>query len=238
MDTLNPKLFEYNEGSYILKQDVKQALKQIASAFLTELSDSGIPVIPADIRLLGSNAGFDYTPHSDIDLHIVVDFEGVAACKEVLAACFAAEKALFNQNHDITVKGIPVELYVEDVKAGTDSEGIYSLQFDKWIKMPSPYAGVVDDTEAQQLLPRWQSIITAAIARNDYDDIQKTINRLYMIRKTGLETGGRFSTGNLLFKLIRNEGLLDELKAARDAALSSKLSLESLVKPARNTIII
>ena len=37
------------------------------------------------------------------------------------------QKKLFNDEYDITIRGIDVEMYVEDVKAATVSNGIYSL---------------------------------------------------------------------------------------------------------------
>ena len=52
---------------------------------------------------------------------------------------------------------------------------------------------------------------------------------LYMMRKNGLATGGRFSIGNLVFKELRNLGLLDALKDKRLDLESKQLSLECLL---------
>ena len=68
-DDLNPKLWSNNK----LRPEVKKQLKIIAEDFLEELGISGLDVI--DITVSGSNAAYTYTPHSDLDLHILVDMK-------------------------------------------------------------------------------------------------------------------------------------------------------------------
>ena len=123
---LNPKLFYLSDNRYFMKESVRNALYKIASAFIEFLEVDGISINIADVRLVGSNAGFDYTEYSDIDLHIVCDFEAISCDSDLLQIAFNSQRSLFNQSHDITVKGIPVELYVEDVKSGVSSDGICS----------------------------------------------------------------------------------------------------------------
>ena len=48
------------------------------------------------------------------------------------------------------------------------------------------------------------------------------------MRKTGLEVGGRLSDGNLIFKEVRNSGMLDALKEKRNELKSFALTLEAL----------
>ena len=226
MTQLNPVLFE---GS-IMKPAVREKLLEAACAFVKQLKDDNIDIIPADIRLVGSNAGFDYRDGSDIDLHIVVDFEAVSCSPVILQAAFNAERSQFNSRLDIKIKNIPVELYVEDVKAGTESEGIYSILADKWIKEPK-VEDVVNISEeareyAEPYFAEWCKLIDNA-SKMSFKDVQHLLNRLYMMRKNGLETGGRYAIGNYLFKELRYTGYLDKLKQLRDDKLSKKLSLES-----------
>ena len=66
-DELNPNLWHNNK----IKPEVKKQLKVISDDFLSELGIDDLDVI--DITVSGSNAAYSYTPHSDLDLHILVD---------------------------------------------------------------------------------------------------------------------------------------------------------------------
>ena len=72
-DTLNPKLWENN----LLKSEIKDKLIKIYKTFVDKLQEDEIPVDVVDVLLLGSNASYNYTDNSDIDLHIVVDFNDI-----------------------------------------------------------------------------------------------------------------------------------------------------------------
>ena len=67
-DRLNPRLWDESEH---LRSDVKDKLLEIAADFQEFL---GVPDLDVkDITVSGSNAAYNYTPSSDIDLHLVVD---------------------------------------------------------------------------------------------------------------------------------------------------------------------
>ena len=68
-----------------------------------------------DVIVTGGNANYNYTPYSDIDLHLVVDKEQID-CPAVLDDYLQSKKQLWALTHDITVKGQPVELYAQDYK--------------------------------------------------------------------------------------------------------------------------
>lgn len=81
-----------------------------------------------DIYLLGSNANFNYNEDSDLDVHIIAD-ESFDCSEEHLAIIYNCYKALFNNKYDITIKGINVELYVENKdKLSNVSTGVYSFE--------------------------------------------------------------------------------------------------------------
>ena len=65
---LNPKLWGRDEK---LRPEVRGKLLEIAADFQEFLGISDLEV--KDITLSGSNAAYSYTPHSDIDLHLVVE---------------------------------------------------------------------------------------------------------------------------------------------------------------------
>ena len=120
-DQLNPALWT-EKGE--LEPDVKKQLMLIARDFMSELGISSLKV--EDITISGSSAAYTYTPHSDLDLHILVDFDKLPD-DEVYQELFNAKKTLYNDTHDIKVHGVPVELYVQDSNQPVVSLGEYSI---------------------------------------------------------------------------------------------------------------
>ena len=109
-DTLNPLLFDKNDE---LRDDVKEAIIKIVNQFIEDLSADGVKFSLKDIILVGSNVSYNYTKDSDLDIHIVADSESLDCNPEIYTLIYGAYRSLFNKNYDITIKGIPVEIYVE-----------------------------------------------------------------------------------------------------------------------------
>ena len=222
-ETLNSKLFDENNK---LKEDVREALLNVKDEFLKDLSENKIPLRVIDIWLVGSNASFNYTDKSDIDLHIIANLDDVCEDTCLLQILYNYVKASFNKSHDISIKGSPVEVYIQDVNSNSVSNGIYSLQEDEWIKFPEQLPEYETDTTKlvglQDLLRIYNTL-----DRTNIEQIKSLIDYAYIIRQTGL-VEGEFSDGNLSFKEFRNLGYLDELKDLVAELRSKELSLESL----------
>lgn len=219
-DTLNPKIFSDNK----LKPEIRSAIQKIVGAFVNSLS---IKPEVLDVQLVGSNASYNYTPHSDLDVHLVTNFEMITNDVFLLQALYNAEKASFNKNHDIFIKGINVELYIEDVNAGTASNGVYSITKDDWIKFPKKILHVPTYDLSRQV-ETWKERIEKALTEENLEEVKNIVNTLYMIRKNSIAIDGEYGKGNQLFKEIRNLGLLDILKQKINEFLSKELSVESL----------
>ena len=84
-DKLNPDLWENNR----LKPEVRLALFKIAREFIKFINVEDIKL--TDITVSGSNASFNYTPVSDIDLHLIADVNGPCEVniKEMFLANFS-----------------------------------------------------------------------------------------------------------------------------------------------------
>ena len=215
---LNPKLWEDKK----LKRDVREAIIDIVSEFMDNLI---IPVEILDVRVVGSNASYNYTEHSDLDVHIISNLELVGSPTEIVQALYNSERSNFNRTHDIKIKGIDVELYVEDVNSSVNSNGIYSVIDDIWIKEPQMVkerSVKIDKKELRDLVNSVKSVL----ADGDSDDIKDCINMLYLMRKDSIATDGEYGVGNLLFKEIRNKGLLSALKDKYNEMISDELTLE------------
>ena len=130
-DTLNPKLFDSEE----LKPEVKETIEKIAKTFIDELANDDIKFDLKDIVLLGSNVSYNYTKDSDLDIHLIADSKDLHCPDELYPLLYSAYRSMFNKNYDITIKGIPSEIYVEMDTPAAKSNGIYSLNTG-WIKKP------------------------------------------------------------------------------------------------------
>lgn len=109
-DTLNPLLFDENDE---LKPEIKEAIEKIVNQFVEDLKTDGVKIEVKDIILVGSNVSYNYTKDSDLDIHIIVDKDKSDCDPELYTLLYGAYRSLFNKNYDITIKGIPVEIYVE-----------------------------------------------------------------------------------------------------------------------------
>lgn len=226
-DTLNPAIWNGDE----LKDDVKLAIKEIVEKYVEDSEILSIEDI-IDIELLGSNASYNYTQYSDLDIHLVVNMEALSSDPTLVQIACNAEKALFNKAYNFMIKGVEVEFYVEDVKAATASNGIYSITKDEWIKKPEPIdiPDFIEDDEYLAILDAWMVKAKNALSSDKSKDIQQFINELYNLRRLSIMSDGEYAKGNLVFKEIRNAGLLQELKDKLNELTSTELSLESLQK--------
>ena len=222
-DELNPKIWN-NEDE--LLPDVRDKIIQIVVEFENQ---SNIPLSIADIQIVGSNASFNYTEHSDLDVHVIVNFSILDISPELAQKIYNLEKSEFNSKYDIKIHGINVELYIQDIKSGIVSNGIYSVCDNQWIKFPKIINNIKPyDCHKQVIL--WKQKIEQAIDSNNYDTILNMINTLYLIRHNSIAIDGEYGKGNQLFKEIRNLGYISKLKDALNQSISQRMSLENYSK--------
>jgi predicted nucleotidyltransferase len=215
-DSLNPRLWDKKEH---LKPEVREKLLAIADDFRESLGVKDIDL--EDITISGSNAAFNYTPNSDIDLHLVVDIPEDEVYKEL----FDAKKFEYNNQHNIRIGGFPVELYVQDSKEPHVSQGIYSILNDKWLSVPKRKKADINDSSVRHKYDLIQNQIEDAVSSGDYDKMAKMMKRVKNLRKAGLDKSGEFSPENLAFKMLRTQGVIQKLIDARNEAKDRELSL-------------
>lgn len=216
-DKLNPDLWENNR----LKPEVRLALFKIAKAFVDFINIPNLQL--TDITISGSNASYNYNADSDIDLHLVADVNG--PCEEDLDQLFMAKKGAFNDQHDISIYGHAVEVYVQRSDEKHISNGIYSIYNNNWIKFPKTIVANPDTTNIQDKFEHLHAEIDQAVESGDRVTIKRLKERIKKLRQTGLEREGEFGVENLAFKLLRNEGDLQKLNDAHLQAVDNDLSL-------------
>lgn len=221
--TLNPKLWD----STSLKPGLRVKFTRIAKHFYDFL-DINVPII--DIILIGSSANYNWTEHSDIDLHVVIDYQAVNKNLHLVKNYMMAKKSLWNANYPLTYQGMSVELYAQDVNEELHSTvGEYSIMKDKWIKQPSAKTVTVDDDIINQ---KAQPIEFQIDALQESDPkleikIQNILMHLRRMRQTGLETEGEYSIENLAYKKLRNGGYLERLKQLLTKSTMASLDVDS-----------
>ena len=220
-DELNPKLWAGNK----LRPEVKMQLQEIAKDFLEEMGIHDLDVI--DITVSGSNAAYSYTKHSDLDLHILVNLKDLPN-NEVYKELFQAKKTLYNDSHNITIHGVPVELYVQDANEPVVSLGEYSIKNDKWIKIPTKRRANFDQTASRLKYNKLLDIIKLALKSKNLAKVNKILKKIKQYRQAGLDKGGEFGPENLAYKALRSQGYITKLYALRDMLHSEELTIETM----------
>jgi len=216
---LNPKLWD-NEK---LDPEVRDQLLLIAEDFVEYLGISNLKV--RDVTISGSNAAYSYTPHSDLDLHVLVDFNELPN-NEVYQELFTAKKTLYNDAHDITVRNVPVELYVQDTNNPVQSLGEYSIVQDKWIRIPKKRRANFDEVATKAKYEKLGDLIELALKTKDAKRVNDTIALVKRYRKSGLDKAGEFGPENLAYKAVRKQGLVQALHDLKAQLHTEKLSIE------------
>lgn len=227
--TLNPKLFDLETKK--LKSDIRDKILEIVETFKEYVE---IPINVLDVRIVGSNAAYNYTDTSDIDVHLVINFNELSVNKDLIQVLFNSEKKLFNDTYDIFIKGLEVEIYVEDLYSSAISNGIYSVLRDCWIKYPKKEdidKTNIDMLGTDTLYFKYQDKCEKILDNSNatIEEVDNLINQIYMLRKNGLAQSGEYSKGNLAFKTLRKEGYIERLINLKNELVSKELSLEHLI---------
>jgi hypothetical protein len=214
--TLNPKLWKGNQ----LQPDIESALIKVAKDFKKCID---VPFDVVDVRVTGGQVSYYDTEHSDLDLHLIADYSSVS-CDREAAELFDAKRLLYKAKYDVTVRGIPVELYVEDLDHPAVSAA-YSIMKRTWITTPKKDIGPFDVDEIKRMSQIWSTVIGHSLELNDVKTAQKTMNLLRKFRHLGLKSGGEYSTANLVYKTLRNSDLIKNLQNYIDQEHDRNLSV-------------
>lgn len=231
-DELNPKIWEKNGKSYMMKPEVRERMLEIANLFIDFL---GIDVLITDIIMIGSLANYNWSKFSDIDLHIVVNYNQFPEnTKDLYVEFFDLKKVIFNDRHDITIFGYDVECFVQDETETTFSSGIYSILYNDWVNKPKE-SGLekVDTKLLKEKTKQWMRIIDGVVENIQDEDpdtiksiVKKYKDKIKKFRNCGLEKNGEMSLENLVFKLLRRNGYMGKLFDIPTELIDKKLTMK------------
>jgi hypothetical protein len=226
---LYPKIWDPSTKK--LNENIKLKLKQIAQDFISGFK---YPLKIKDITLTGSIANYNWNQYSDIDLHILLDFNEIPdQYMEAFKDYFNAKKEIWNKNHNIIIVGHEVEVYIQDENEPHHSTGVYSIIKDNWLTEPQikkqeiNYDDVISRTEEfiEQI-----NKLSELVGKKDYQKakigIENLKNKIKKYRKAGLEAEGEYSTENLVFKMLRNHGYLEQLSNLKHQAYDNDMGIE------------
>ena len=214
---LNPLIWR---GS-VIKPQVRYKLLQIARHFIDFID---IPeLLLKDVTISGSNAAYSYTAQSDIDLHLIVT---VPKERELLLKpLYDAKKNQYNYVHDIKIKGIDVEVYVQPEDQKHHSLGIFSVLDNKWVSEPTMGTIKIDDGDVEAKVENYLNKIMQALTTDDIDEAKEMYQEIRKLRQSGLEQGGEFSVENVAFKVLRAKGFIQQLQQHINKLQDKALSL-------------
>ena len=197
---LNPKIWDSDD----LRPEVRDKLIEIASAFEEFI---GVDLDIIDYTITGSNANYTWTEYSDLDLHLIIPGTPTDEQREL----FNAKKSLWSEQHDISIRGLPVECYVQGKDEPHHSTGVYSLTDQEWLVEPKKVKPQLDDSAIEAKKDAILAQIQQALLSKDLDRLRTVKDKITQMRKAGLTRAGEWSVENLVFKILRNLGLIDQI---------------------------
>jgi hypothetical protein len=222
MNHLNDKIWD-KSGKII--PEVRKKLLVIAHKVADEVATL---VKIKHIIFTGSLATYNWTPVSDIDVHIIVHILEDHS-DDTLDEYFDLICKLFNSQHNIFIKGYKVEVNMKKEEVFFEGKAGYDLIKDEWIKKPVKAERDLDDPEVITIAKKYQQKIDHLIhTHGSVQDAKQLKNEIKALRSSGLEEGeGEYSIGNLVFKKLRNNEYLAKIFDYWTKLEDKQLSLES-----------
>ena len=225
-DTLETRIWDAEE----VKPEIREKLMKVAQDFIDRLP---VEIDIEDVRLTGSLANYNWSNYSDVDLHIIVDFLGVDENRVLVKSFFDNARMRWNDRHDIAAKGYDVEIYVEDSREQHVSSGVYSLLNDEWLQRPKRFRNNIDFPAARRKADDIEfqvnivgNLILAQKFKSAMRNIERLKKKIKNLRRAGLESTMReFSVENIAFKILRRNGILDELERMKNETYDEMMTV-------------
>jgi hypothetical protein len=236
---LCPSIFESDNGNFTMNSEIREKLLEISNSFVETM---GVDFFIHDIILTGSLSNYNWSKFSDVDLHIVIDFEELSTnysippnVMYIIKEFFNLKKTSWNEKRKVKIKGFDVEIYVQDISEPHISSGVYSILNDKWIITPNKKYPHIDERKIIEKGEEYTKIIDSFLDNSidpekTYEDLSSLFEKIKKFRQCGLNRGGEFSYENLTFKLLRRNGYLKKIIKMKNQLIDKKLSINKTKK--------
>lgn len=201
-------------------QSIREKLLKIANDFYRALKINA-PI--KDIQLTGSLANYNWTNKSDLDVHVLIDFNDIDENVDLVKKALDGQRFIWNTRHKIVIRNHDAELYIQDFQEPHVASGLFSLLNNEWIKTPSynpPSIDYMDVDKKFEGLVNDINQLESLLNRSDFSKISEqglyhhslTIkDKILKMRREGLARDGEFAIENLTFKKLRNEGYIEKI---------------------------
>lgn len=231
-DNLSKDIWDETNKGIVLKPEVREKLLTIAEIW-REFANVPEKAVK-NIIITGGLANYNYVKkYSDVDLHLLVDYDLITKSedKEFLLDYYRDKKIIWGLKHpDITIKGYPIEIYAQPLtQVPKEGQGIYSVKNDRWIQEPvHKNIDFIDDPYLQDKVKYFEKYINDIVTSDkpNMPAIEKIKEKIKRMRQNAISKGGEYSKDNLVFKAIRNDGLLDKLSDYQTKLRAKELSLK------------
>lgn len=244
-DELMPNIWENG----FLNSRIRLKLLDIADDFWKSVNLTWVE--PKGVILTGSICNFNWSKFSDIDLHLIVDFNEIDDKTEFVRDYLDAKKNQWNDEHGgLRIMGFNVEVYVQNLDEMPQSGGIYDLEENDWLKMPSK-----DDIKPIGL-NKFSIKDKAAKIMTIIDDMYNTLNnttdsyeieqigddasylwkKVKNMRKSSLDSNGESGSGNIVYKILRRTNYLDKLWKLSNIVYDKSNSIDEGISKFKNAI--
>jgi len=226
-DGLSKDIFIKKDDQFVMVEEIRSRLLEVSESFMKFID---IDFFVHDIILTGSLANFNWSSYSDVDLHILIDYDETEYNLDLLKGFFDSKRSLWNKQHEITIKGFDCEIYVQDVNEKHLSSGVYSVLNNGWIVTPEK---TIQSIDKEMIIKKSKSFeedidkieVKLKSGKDVIDQIKKLKLKLKRFRQSGLDSGGEFSYENLAFKLLRRNGYIGKLMDLQTQTTDKKLSI-------------
>ena len=220
------------------KRGAEGTLNPIVSRKLMEIADKiidslNIDVEPKDIIVTGSIVSYNWHDMSDIDLHILYDFEEINEDYDLVNKMFNETRINWNRRHNIKIAGKEVELYFQHAYEPHEANGIWSLTLEKWLAQPvllNPELDLKTTEKKAEGIAQCIEYLYDMFINKKYEETynfsKKIKDKVARMRQSGLNREGIYSPENLAFKMLRNSGYLQKLSSLKIEAYDKMMSVE------------
>jgi len=226
--TLNPYVWKNVE---LIRKPIKDVLIKIADEYWESL-ELGFPY--KDITMTGSLANFNWSKYSDLDLHIIFDMDELGEDAELIKSLLDVSTRKWNYDHNISIKGFDVEIYLQPEHITHYSTAVYSLINDEWIVEPTKQTVRLDKDSIRKKYKTYVKTVEDIKKLESNEEkisrLDKLKDRISKMRKSGLEANGEFSVENIVFKLLRRNEIIETINDILTKAYDDSVSIDEKYK--------
>jgi hypothetical protein len=215
------------------------SLRPIISRKLMAIADDVIKSLDfnhevKDVIITGSIASYNWHSLSDIDLHIVLDFDKIDNNYDLVKRMLDQTRINWNKKHDIKIAGKEVEIYFQHYTEPHEANGIWSLGLERWLAKPIRLTPEIDlkttEKKAETVavfIDHLQDMFRKGEFESTYNFAGKIKGKIARMRRAGLDKEGVYSPENLAFKMLRNAGLLEKLSSIKILSYDRMMSYQA-----------